>query len=133
MTNRRFSKLKLLEDGDFESESNKESIALMTWGGAKGSARDTYEELKAQGHKLAWYYTMYINPLPPELLEELRQKELVIVPELNYLGQFASRLRSLGVNAEAFTQYTGLPFQVGELAQRIKDRLGSSAKRVVKA
>ena len=133
MTERRFSKLKLLEDGTFESENAKEPIALMTWGGSKGSTRDTYEELMAQGVKLAWYYTMFVNPLPPALLEELRQKELVIVPELNYLGQFASRLRSLGVNAEALTQYTGLPFQVRELAQRITDRLGSSAARMVKA
>jgi 2-oxoglutarate/2-oxoacid ferredoxin oxidoreductase subunit alpha len=133
MTERRFSKLKLLEDGTFESENTKEPIALMTWGGSKGSAQDAYGELIEQGVKLAWYYTMFINPLPPALLEELRQKELVIVPELNYLGQFASRLRSLGVNAEAFTQYTGLPFQVKELVQRITDRLGSSAARMVKA
>ena len=133
MTERRFRKLKLLEDGTFERENAKEPIALMTWGGSKGSAQDAYGELIEQGVKLAWYYTMFINPLPPALLEELRQKELVIVPELNYLGQFASRLRSLGVNAEAFTQYTGLPFQVKELVQRITDRLGSSAARMVKA
>ena len=133
MTERRFSKLKLLEDGTFESENTKEPIALMTWGGSKGAARDTYEALKEEGVKLAWCYTMFMNPLPPALLEELRQKELVIVPELNYLGQFASRLRSLGVNAEAITQYTGLPFRVSELGQRIKDRLGSSAARMVKA
>jgi 2-oxoglutarate ferredoxin oxidoreductase subunit alpha len=133
MTERRFSKLKLLEDGTFESENTKEPIALMTWGGSKGSTRDTYESLKEEGVELAWYYTMFINPLPPALLKELRQKELVIVPELNYLGQFASRLRSLGVNAEAITQYTGLPFRVSELGQRIKDHLGSSAARMVKA
>jgi 2-oxoglutarate ferredoxin oxidoreductase subunit alpha len=133
MTERRFSKLKLLEDGTFESENTKEPIAVMTWGGSKGSTRDTYEALLEQGVKLAWYYTMFVNPLPPALLAELRLKELVLVPELNYMGQFASRLRSLGVNAEALTQYTGLPFSVKELAQRITDRVGSSAVRMVKA
>jgi len=45
------------------------------------------------------------------------------VPELNYLGQFASVLRSQGVNAEPITQYTGLPFKVKDLVQRISSRL----------
>ena len=63
---------------------------------------------------------MYLNPLPSTLLDELRDKELVLVPELNYLGQFSSVLRSLGVRAESIKQYTGLPFPVTELVQRVR-------------
>ena len=74
---------------------------------------------------------MYLNPLPPKLLEELRQKELVLVPELNYQGQWASILRSHGVKAEAITQYTGLPFKVRDLTRRIKEIVKSSQKRMV--
>ena len=119
MTERRFSKLKLLEDGPYERVNGDESIALMTWGGSKGPTLEAYDDLTAEGHKLAWYYTMCLNPLPPELLEELRSKDLIIVPELNYQGQFSSHLRSLGVKAESITQYTGLPFKVRELKKRI--------------
>ena len=68
-----------------------------------------------------------------ELLEELRQKELVLVPELNYMGQFSSVLRSQGVNAESITQYTGLPFKVGDLASRITERLEQEQKVSVTA
>jgi len=50
----------------------------------------------------------------------------VIVPELNYMGQFASVLRSEGIKAVAITQYTGLPFKVGELATRVKDLVSNS-------
>ena len=71
---------------------------------------------------------MFLNPLPTELLEELRQKDLVLVPELNYMGQFSSVLRSQGVKAESITQYTGLPFKVGELADRITERLEQEQK-----
>ena len=69
---------------------------------------------------------MFVNPMPPALVEELLAKDLVIVPELNYLGQMALVLRSMGIKAEAITQYTGLPFKVGELSERIKERMGSA-------
>ena len=74
---------------------------------------------------------MQLNPLPPKLLEELRQKELVLVPELNYLGQFSSILRSKGVKAESITQYTGTPFKVNELMARITDRMQAKKKDMV--
>ena len=129
MTNRRFNKIKLLEDGTYESLNTDSSIAVMPWGGSKGSAQAAYAELIENNHDLAWYYTMFLNPLPPKLLEELKQKELVIVPELNFQGQFSSILRSYGVRAESITQITGLPFKVsflvekiGEMAQQVSEK-----------
>jgi len=50
---------------------------------------------------------------------------------LNYMGQFSSVLRSQGVKAESITQYTGLPFKVGELAQRISERVAQENKEGV--
>jgi len=82
---------------------------------------------------VSWYYTMFLNPLPPKLLEELKKKELVIVPELNYQGQFASILRAEGVNAQAITQYTGLPFKVRDLVDRVTDMTNSRRKEMAKA
>ena len=68
---------------------------------------------------------MFLNPLPPQMLETLRQKELVLVPELNYQGQFSMILRSLGVNAISITQYTGLPFKVKDLVERVNQQIES--------
>jgi 2-oxoglutarate ferredoxin oxidoreductase subunit alpha len=133
MTERRFSKIKLLEEDDYERDRAEESIAFMPWGGSKGPALEAYNQLKEHGVPVGWYYTMFLNPLPPRLLEELKQKELVIVPELNYQGQFASILRSHGVKAEAITQYTGLPFKVRDLVERVTEMTGSSQKETVKA
>ena len=133
MTERRFSKLKLLLDGTYESENSQEPIALIPWGGSKGSAREAYDIIATKGGGIAWYFTMYLHPLPPKLLEELQQKELVLVPELNYQGQFASILRSQGVQAEAITQYTGLPFKVRDLVQRVTERVESLRRGMVSA
>ena len=132
MTERRFAKLKLLEDGWYERENTEEPVVLMSWGGSKGPSREAYNLLLEQGQGLGWYYTMFLNPMPPKLLEELREKELVIVPELNYQGQLSSILRSEGVRAKSITQYTGLPFTISDLMERIKERMGASAKKMVR-
>jgi 2-oxoglutarate ferredoxin oxidoreductase subunit alpha len=131
MTDRRFGKLKLLEDDAYERENPEEPIALMTWGGSKGSTRDAYNQMMAQGQRIGWYYTMQLNPLPPKLLQELKQKELVLIPELNYLGQLSSLLRAKGVKAESITQYTGTPFKVSDLKAEITDRMQAQKKDLV--
>lgn len=129
MTQRRFSKLKLLEEDDYERDRPEETVAVMPWGGSKGPVLEAYNNLKELGVPVGWYYTMFLNPLPPKLLEELRQKELVIVPELNYQGQFSSILRSWGVRAESITQYTGLPFKVRDLVNQVTELVNNASRR----
>ena len=77
---------------------------------------------------IGWYYTMYIHPMPAQMLEELKKKDLVIVPELNYMGQFSSVLRGEGINAVSITQYTGLPFKVRDLVKNVTELVDSSIK-----
>ena len=125
MTHRRWNKIKVLEDGDFEADAVDSPIALVPWGGTKGPAREAYDKLIKSGTDIGWLYTMFINPLPPDMLKQLRQKELVIVPELNYQGQFSMVLRSMGVNAISITQYTGLPFKVKDLVERVTEQIES--------
>ena len=132
MTERRFGKLKLLEDGYYEAENMDAVIAIMPWGGSKGPGREAWELLNANGQSIAWRYTMFLHPMPPNLLEDLLQKDLVIVPELNYLGQFSAYLRTYGIRAESITQYTGLPFKVSDLAERITKRVEALGRGVVR-
>ena len=133
MTERRFSKLKLLEEDEYESDKTQESIALLPWGGSKGPTLEAYNALSEAGIPLSWYYTMFLNPLPPRLLEELKQKRLVIVPELNYQGQFSGLLRAEGVKAQSITQYTGLPFKVSDLMNQITAMVQTCQKETVGA
>ena len=131
MTERRFGKLKLLEEDEYESLNPEASIAVMPWGGSKGPAQAAYDQLVAEGADLGWCYTMFLHPMPSKLLDELRKKELVIVPELNYQGQFSTVLRSHGVKAESITQITGLPFKVRDLVTRISEKAGISQRESV--
>ena len=130
MTERRFKKLELLMDGSYESERTSASVAVLPWGSSKGPTLAAYRELVAEGVDLGWYYTMYINPMPAALVEELRQKELVLIPELSYLGQLGQILRSKGINAQSITQYTGLPFKEQDLKQRLADAIRTHAGKL---
>ncbi|MDE0825027.1 MAG: 2-oxoacid:acceptor oxidoreductase subunit alpha [Dehalococcoidia bacterium] len=132
MTERRFGKIKLLEENEYESDQTENSIAVLPWGGSKGPAQEAYAQLKESGLPVSWYYTMFLNPLPPKMLEELKKKDLVIVPELNYQGQFSSILRSMGVKAESITQYTGLPFKARTLVEKITEMTNASLKEMVR-
>lgn len=131
MTERRFGKLSQLDDDDYEAINNQESIAVMSWGGSKGPCQEAYEKLMEDGIRLGWYYTIQLHPLPSKLLEELKAKELVIVPELNYQGQFAGYLRSLGVKTKSITQYNGIPFKVSRLEKELTEICKSHRKAQV--
>ena len=131
MTRRRFSKIQLLEDGSYEARNTGSDVAVMPWGGSKGPTLEAYDLLVEDGAELGWYYTMFLNPLPLALLEELRSKRLVLVPELNYQGQFSGILRAQGVKAESITQYTGLPFKVRDLVSRIGERVAQMQRERV--
>ncbi len=119
MTNRRFNKLSVLNDTFFEIENTEASIIIMPWGGSKGPVYEAYKNIVDSNQDIGWAYTMFINPLPEELITILKTKKLVLVPELNAQGQFANILRSKGITAEAITQYTGLPFKVSDLEKII--------------
>jgi 2-oxoglutarate ferredoxin oxidoreductase subunit alpha len=120
---RRFGKLKLLNDGPYEVENAEAAITLMPWGGSKGTVREAYLQLRDEGVDVGWLYTMTLHPLPEAVTDELARKELVIVPELNYQGQWSSLLRADGYKATSITQYTGLPFKVRDLVEQIKQTI----------
>ena len=123
LTERRFKKLDLLNDAHYEIEDEGAAAMIMSWGSSKGPAREAYERLKAGGADVGWLYSMALNPLPDVIKAALERANLVIVPELNYIGQWSAILRQHGYRAESVTQYTGLPFKPSTLVERIGTRL----------
>ena len=123
LTERRFKKLDLLGDAHYEIENEGAIAMIMSWGSSKGPAREAYERLQESGADVGWLYSMALNPLPDEMKSALERANLVIVPELNYTGQWSAVLRQHGYRAESVTQYTGLPFKPATLVDRIGARL----------
>ncbi|MYA60921.1 MAG: 2-oxoacid:acceptor oxidoreductase subunit alpha, partial [Chloroflexi bacterium] len=123
LTERRFKKLDLLNDAHYEIEDEGATAMIMSWGSSKGPAREAYERLKADGVDVGWLYSMALNPLPEAIKDALSRANLVIVPELNFMGQWSAVLRQHGYRAESVTQYTGLPFKPATLVDRIAARV----------
>lgn len=121
---RRFKKLDLLDGAHYEIENADADVIIMPWGSSKGPAREAYDRLRADGADIGWVYSVALNPLPEEVLEVLKSGKRVIVPELNYLGQWSALLRQDGINAESITQYTGLPFRPADLVDSIGGLIG---------
>jgi len=121
---RRFKKLDLLDGAHFEIENADAEVIIMPWGSSKGPAREAYDRLREQGADIGWLYSVALHPLPEDVLEILKSGKRIIVPELNYLGQWSALLRQDGYNAESITQYTGLPFRPADLVVSIGERIG---------
>ncbi|KKL08311.1 hypothetical protein LCGC14_2577110, partial [marine sediment metagenome] len=66
-----------------------------------------------------------LNPLPEERLREFMSSvKHVLVPEINYQGQFAHHLAAnLGVRPIRFNKIGGLPFTPGEIYSKIEEVL----------
>jgi len=125
LTERRFKKIDLLAGAHFEIENVDADHIIMPWGSSKGPAREAYERLREQSENVGWLYSVALNPLPEEVKDVLKTGKKIIVPELNYLGQWSSLLRMDGYDAESITQYTGLPFRPADLVDSIRERIGA--------
>ena len=121
---RRFRKLDLLGGAHYEIENADAEVIIMPWGSSKGPAREAYDRLRERGENVGWLYSVALHPLPGDIKDALNLADKIIVPELNYLGQWSALLRQDGYRAESITQYTGLPFRPSDLVKLIGERIG---------
>jgi 2-oxoglutarate ferredoxin oxidoreductase subunit alpha len=96
-------------------------VGIIAFGSTEGVIREASERARAEGFKVAHLHLRLINPLPTEIIEEFASHcRRILVPELNFTGQFAGWLR---VNTRIeFTPYhkdEGVPFIANELYNQI--------------
>ena len=125
MTEKRFLKLEGVlkkappahEYGDPSAE-----IGFLTWGSTLGAVSEAIDRLAAQGIKAHALAPRMVWPLPTHQIDPfLRNKRKVIVPEVNYTGQFAQLLRShyQNVEFESLNVYGGQPFSVASIVEAV--------------
>ncbi|MDP3064597.1 MAG: 2-oxoacid:acceptor oxidoreductase subunit alpha [Chloroflexota bacterium] len=103
--------------------SDKAQIGVIGWGSTEGAIREAVERAVANGIAVAAIHPKVLSPLPlDELREFVSSVKRVIVPELNYSGQFARYLRSeLLVDVIRLNKYSGVPFTAGEIYRKIEE------------
>jgi 2-oxoglutarate ferredoxin oxidoreductase subunit alpha len=102
-------------------------VGIIAFGSTEGVIREAAERATAEGYKVAHLHLRLINPLPTQIIEDFASRcKRILVPELNFTGQFAGWLR---VNTRIeFTPYhkdEGVPFIANEIYNKIVELAGA--------
>jgi len=95
---------------------------LLTWGSTYGPAREAVDLLVEAGASVAMLHFAQVWPLDASAVRSaIGGPARLISVEGNQTGQFATLLRSIGAlgDCELLTNYSGLPFTGGEIAERV--------------
>jgi len=102
----------------------KADLLVIGWGGTYGALFTAVTELQEEGLSISLAQFNYINPLPKNTEEVLKNFKTRVVCELN-MGQFVNYLRS-NYPAYDYKQYNkvqGLPFMISELKLKFRELL----------
>jgi 2-oxoglutarate/2-oxoacid ferredoxin oxidoreductase subunit alpha len=98
-------------------------LLLVSWGSTCGSITAAVEAQRTRGRKIGHLHLRYLNPLPSNVGDILKQYRRVLVPELN-MGQLLWVLRAkFLVDAVGLNKIQGRPFKQAELEQKIEEML----------
>ena len=101
----------------------KGNLLVLTWGGTYGAVRTAVEHKQEEGASVSHVHLRYLNPLPSDLGDILKQFDKVLVPELNF-GQLLKLIRAdYLINAVGLNKVQGLPFYVFEVETKIDKML----------
>lgn len=98
-------------------------LLVLGWGGTYGAIRAAVEQVRDEGLDVAYAHLRYLNPFPRNLGNVLGRYKQVLVPELN-LGQLALLLQAhFPVRVVKLNKVQGAPFQIREVADKIRQVL----------
>jgi len=97
----------------------KGKLLVLAWGGTYGTIKSAIKKAHLQGYEVAHAHIRYMNPLPKNLGDILKNYEHIIVPELNN-GQLIKIIRDKYlVDAKGLNKIKGLPFTIEEISEKI--------------
>ncbi|MCU0332189.1 MAG: 2-oxoacid:acceptor oxidoreductase subunit alpha [Ignavibacteriaceae bacterium] len=106
-------------DGDDHGE-----LLVIGWGSTYGSIKDAVNKARKAGSKLSHAHLRYLNPLPKNTGQVLKNFKTILIPEIN-LGQLAHLIRSeFLISVEQLNLVRGLPLKVNDILEKINSLLG---------
>ncbi len=98
-------------------------LLVVGWGGTFGAIHSAVKQLQQEGKSVASAHLRYLNPFPKNLGKVLGRYEKILVAELN-LGQLALLLKGhFLVPVAELNKVQGQPFQIREVADKIREIL----------
>lgn len=131
MTEKRFRKLAHLEEEEFPTPAwegdDPADLGIISWGSTHGSVREAVVRLRSEGCRVAALYPQLLFPVPVRAIESFAARVKggrILVPEVNYQGQFAELITAhTAVRPIKYTIYGGLPFNPGTIVDKVKEVL----------
>ncbi len=100
-------------------------VGILTWGSTVGSVIEAIRRAEAEGLRLDMLAPKMLMPLPDAQLRPfIESKRLILLPEVNYTGQFANMVASqyprefVRINI-----FGGMPFRVDWLLEKIREEV----------
>ncbi len=134
MTNKRFRKLQTALNDVGETVvrrygADNPEVLVIAWGSVAGPAREAAERAIEKGHSVGVLVPLLLWPLAPSIGEAMAKAKKIVIPEVNYSGQFARVLRAeFGGDRDRMIEvhkYTGLPFTAAEIENVIAEAVSS--------
>ena len=122
MSKLRAKKVELVADNiplqELEGDTSGD-VLVVSWGGTYGATHMAVMQLQKAGKKVSLMHLKYLNPLPKNVGELLKNFKHILVPELN-MGQMVNILNAkFGCNAIGYNKVMGLPFKISELVEAV--------------
>ena len=98
-------------------------VGVIGWGGTEGVIREAVEMAIAKGYSVGALHPKILYPTPiAKIREFIIGTKAVIIPEVNYTGQFATLMRKrFAYNFTQLNKCIGLPFTPKEIFDKIEE------------
>lgn len=107
-----------------DTGTEKGKLLILGWGSTYGAIKTAVLEARAAGYDVSHAHVRYLKPFPKNLGEVLYNFEHVLIPEMNN-GQLVKVIRDkYMIPAIAYNKIQGLPFNAGEIREKIESILG---------
>ena len=110
-------------------DEGKVKVGILGWGSTFGEILETMYEAQAEGICCAAMKVVMLSPLPIEsLVEFFADCDEILIPEVNYEGQFANLVSgSLGKPVTRLNQTGGAPMAVADILAEVRRLAGAKA------
>lgn len=126
MTQKRFRKLEgaMLDAPPAERFGDPAAeIGIITWGSTMGPVAEAVQVVAERGIPVEAIVPKMLWPLPDHQIGDfMRSKRIILVPEVNFTGQFADLLAArYARQVVKVSRYGGIPFRVEEIVEAIEE------------
>ena len=110
-------------------EPGMADVGIIAFGSTEGVMREATERARAEGFSVAHLHVRLLNPLPVDQINEFASRcKVLLVPELNFTGQFRNWLRvNTNLHVHSYSKDEGIPFVPNEIYQQIVDLAARTA------